>query len=385
MKTLFDLSVSSASGIEAVTKRELSSLGISYDRCENGRIYFRGDEKNIAECNLLLRTASRVYITVASFRAEDFDALYAGVFAADWQDYLPADAKIIVSGKCVSSRLMAVSACQSVTKKAICDKLALKYGAPPDETGARYKTEISVYKNTVTLSLDTSGESLHKRGYRGLVGEAPLKETVAAALVDLSGWKTDTPFVDLFCGSGTFPVEAAMKAAGIPAGINRNFDFTEWKNFDFSVFGEVKEKAVAAINKKADFYICGYDIDEKQIKLAEKHAALAGVADMIHLQRRDMRDFSTKKKGGVFISNPPYGERLSDRNSVKKLYRDFGKICESYPDWACFILTSVSDFERHFGKAADKKRKIYNGKLECFYYSYYPVTDEKKKKITKID
>ncbi|MBQ9481081.1 MAG: class I SAM-dependent RNA methyltransferase [Clostridia bacterium] len=377
---LFDISVSSASGIEAVTKRELYKLGVGEVACENGRISFRGDEKTVATCNLYLRTANRVFITVASFRAESFDDLYEGVFAAEWQDYLPQDAKIIVTGKCVSSKLMSVSSCQSITKKAICDKLYSKYGNAPSETGARYKAEVSVCKNKVTLSLDTSGEGLHRRGYRGLVGEAPLKETLAAALLMLSDWNPSRPLVDTFCGSGTFPIEAALIARNVPAGLNRRFDFDFWKNFDFSFFKEMKENAAAEIKSDEGLYICGYDIDGEQVKLAQTHARLAGVGETVHLQTRDMREFSTKKRNGVFISNPPYGERLSDRNTIKSLYSDFGRISSAHGDWSRFVLTSVPDFERLFGKKADKKRKIYNGKLECFFYSYFPEIYEKDKK-----
>ena len=370
MKTLFDLSVSSAAGIEAVTKRELNNLGITDAPAINGRLCFKGDERDIARCNLFLRTANRVFIVLSSFKAEDFDGLYDGVYAINWQDYLTADAKIIVTAKCVSSKLMAYSACQSVAKKAICRKLFSALGANPAETGARYKIEISILKDFVTVSLDTSGEGLHRRGYRGLVGEAPLKETVASALVLLSVWNPSRPLVDLFCGTGTIPIEAAMIAMNIPSGINRNFDFTEWKTFDFSCFDGIREDARSAIKRSEDLKITGFDIDEDQIRLARKHARLAGVADCIHLQRGDMRDFSTKNKFGVIISNPPYGERLSERNAVKSLYSDFGKVFARYPDWSCYALTSVLDFEKQFGRKADKKRKIYNGKLECNYYSF---------------
>ena len=260
---------------------------------------------------------------------------------------------------------------QSICKKAICEKMRNKNGEYPTENGDRYKIEISVLKDVVTVCLDTSGEGLHKRGYRGLVGEAPLKETLASALIQLSVWNPSRPFADLFCGSGTFPIEAALIAKNIPSGLNRNFDFLNWKNFYLTEdFNLVKEEALSKINPDNDFRISGFDIDEAQIKLAQKHAVLAGVDKYVHLQRADMRTFSTKNKYGVFISNPPYGERLSDRREVTSLYRGFGKITSVHPDWSCYMLTSVSDFEKWYGRKADKKRKIFNGKLECFYYSY---------------
>ena len=367
---LFDISVSAASGIEAVTKRELNKLGIEDAPAKNGRISFRGDEKTVALCNLYLRTANRVYITVANFHAVTFDELYDGVYSVEWQDYLPADAKIIVSAKCNSSALMAYSSCQSVAKKAICQKTCLKYGVFPSETGSRYKIEVSVLKNVITVSLDTSGEGLHRRGYRGLVGDAPLKETVAAALVELSVWNPERPLVDLFCGSGTIPIEAALIATNTPPGIHRDFDFLHWQNFDFSFYEEIKEKAYAEIHREKDLYVSGFDIDEKQISLARKHAELAGVADIIYFQRADMRDFSNKRKRGVIISNPPYGERLMTRKQIVSLYEDLSSVYSRLEDWCIYILTSVEDFERIFGKKADKTRKLYNGKLECRYYTY---------------
>ena len=367
---LFDISVSSASGVEAVTKRELGKLGIENAPAVNGRISFKGDEKIVASCNLFLRTANRVFITVTSFKAQTFDELFEGIRAADWKCFLPDDAKIIITAKCVSSRLMAISACQSIAKKAVCENLISAYGKPLKEEGARYKIEVSVYKDIVTVSLDTSGEGLHRRGYRGLVGEAPLKETLAAALIELSVWNPSRPFVDLFCGSGTLPIEAALIATDTPAGINRDFDFLHWKNMDFSVFYDIKETARAKIKDGKDLYISGFDIDEKQIELARTHANLAGVGNVIHLQRADMRDFSNRHKNGVIISNPPYGERLMERREVAALYSDLGKLYAGFPDWCMYILTAADGFERSFGRHADKKRRIYNGKLDCNFYTY---------------
>ncbi len=370
MKTLFDITVSSAAGVEAITKKELYKLGVSDAPARDGRLCFKGDMKKVAECNLYLRTANRVFIKLASFIARDFDSLFDGISQITWKDYLPSDAKIMVSAKCVASKLMAASACQSISKKAICYSLSHAYGQPLKESGSRYKIEISIHKDNVTVSLDTSGEGLHKRGYRGLVGEAPLKETLASAIVMLANWSYSKPLVDTFCGTGTIVIEAAMQAKNIAPGLNRDFDFLHWSNFELPDFEQMKTEASSKIREMPELKIFGFDIDEAQLRLARKHAKLAGVEQYIHFQRADMRDFSSKSKEGVFISNPPYGERLEDRNAVKALYKAFGQKYGEYEGWDCHVITSVSDFERSFFKRADKKRKLFNGKLECFLYSF---------------
>lgn len=367
-----EICVTSASGIEAVTKRELYKIIGKEDLSAiNGRIKFEGDESDVAKCNLNLRTGNRVEIVLGGFKAETFDDLFDGVKSIPFEEYIDRDGKIIVSAKSVQSKLFAYSAIQSVSKKAICERLCKKYGVNElNESGARYKIEVAALKDYVTVTLDTSGDGLHRRGYRGLVGEAPLKETLAAALVELSVWNKTRPFADLFCGTGTIPIEACMIALNIPAGLNRSFDFQNWKRFDKKIFDRAAEEAKANIVTDADLRIGGFDIDDKQLKLARKHAELAGVDKYIHFQRADMRDFSSRFSHGVIISNPPYGERLSDRKEVEKLYRDYGKKVASLDDWCAYTLTPVDDFERLFGKKADKKRKIYNGKIECCYYSH---------------
>lgn len=367
-----EICVTSASGIEAVTKRELYKIIGKEDLSAiNGRIKFEGDESDVAKCNLNLRTGNRVEIVLGGFKAETFDDLFDGVKSIPFEEYIDRDGKIIVSAKSVQSKLFAYSAIQSVSKKAICERLCKKYGVNElNESGARYKIEVAALKDYVTVTLDTSGDGLHRRGYRGLVGEAPLKETLAAALVELSVWNKTRPFADLFCGTGTIPIEACMIALNIPAGLNRSFDFQNWKRFDKKIFDRAAEEAKANIVTGADLRIGGFDIDDKQLKLARKHAELAGVDKYIHFQRADMRDFSSRFSHGVIISNPPYGERLSDRKEVEKLYRDYGKKVALLDDWCAYTLTPVDDFERLFGKKADKKRKIYNGKIECCYYSH---------------
>lgn len=375
-----EICVTSASGIEAVTKRELYKIiGKENLSAINGRIKFEGDESDVAKCNLNLRTGNRVEIVLGGFKAETFDDLFEGIKAIPFEEYIDRDGKIIVSAKSVQSKLFAYSAIQSVSKKAICERLCKKFGVNElNESGARYKIEVAALKDYVTVTLDTSGDGLHRRGYRGLVGEAPLKETLAAALVELSVWNKTRPFADLFCGTGTIPIEACMIALNIPAGLNRGFDFQNWKCFDKKIFDRAAEEAKANIVTDADLRISGFDIDDKQLKLARKHAELAGVDKYIHFQRADMRDFSSRFSHGVIISNPPYGERLSDRKEVEKLYRDYGKKVASLDDWCAYTLTPVDDFERLFGKKADKKRKIYNGKIECCYYSHLAPPPKKQ-------
>lgn len=375
-----EICVTSASGIEAVTKRELYKIIGKEDLSAiNGRIKFEGDGSDVVKCNLNLRTGNRVEIVLGGFKAETFDDLFDGVKSIPFEEYIDRDGKIIVSAKSVQSKLFAYSAIQSVSKKAICERLCKKYGVNElNESGARYKIEVAALKDYVTVTLDTSGDGLHRRGYRGLVGEAPLKETLAAALVELSVWNKTRPFADLFCGTGTIPIEACMIALNIPAGLNRGFDFQNWKCFDKKIFDRAAEEAKANIVTDADLRIGGFDIDDKQLKLARKHAELAGVDKYIHFQRADMRDFSSRFSHGVIISNPPYGERLSDRKEVEKLYRDYGKKVASLDNWCAYTLTPVDDFERLFGKKADKKRKIYNGKIECCYYSHLAPPPKKQ-------
>ena len=375
-----EICVTSASGIEAVTKRELYKIIGKEDLSAiNGRIKFEGDESDVVKCNLNLRTGNRVEIVLGGFKAETFDDLFEGIKAIPFEEYICRDGKIIVNAKSVQSKLFAYSAIQSVSKKAICERLCKKFGVNElGESGARYKIEVAALKDYVTVTLDTSGDGLHRRGYRGLVGEAPLKETLAAALVELSVWNKTRPFADLFCGTGTIPIEACMIALNIPAGLNRGFDFQNWKCFDKKIFDRAAEEAKANIVTDADLRISGFDIDDKQLKLARKHAELAGVDKYIHFQRADMRDFSSRFSHGVIISNPPYGERLSDRKEVEKLYRDYGKKVALLDDWCAYTLTPVDDFERLFGKKADKKRKIYNGKIECCYYSHLAPPPKKQ-------
>jgi Predicted N6-adenine-specific DNA methylase len=326
MKENLLLSISSSSGIEAVTKRELFDLGYAPSPAVNGRINLEGGPGDVARCNLCLATAGRVLIIIGSFKAETFDELFEGAASLDFENYIPKDGEIIVSANSVKSKLFARSSIQAIAKKAIVSRLAKKYNLNSlPESGERYRIEVNIQSDAATIYLDTSGEGLHKRGYRDLASPAPLKETLAAALVLLSGRNNTRPLADVFCGSGTIPIEAARIASGIPPGLNRKFDFLEWKDYPRKIFDDIKAESLSKINYNIETHIAGYDIDEKQIKLAMRHAKNAGVDKLIHLQRRDMREFSSKIPRGAIISNPPYGERLSDEKEVAALAKDLKK------------------------------------------------------------
>lgn len=372
--------VTTASGVEAVTKRELYKLFGVDPPAISGRLIFDGDFETVAKANMHLRTANRVGIILGEFNAENFDELFDGIKEIPFEEFIPSDGLVIVNAKCVMSKIFAYSATQSISKKAICERLMKKYGVTKlTENAERYKIEVSILKDHVTVMLDTSGDGLHRRGYRGLVGEAPLKETLASAMISLSVWNPSRPLADVFCGSGTIPIEATLIALNIASGKNRTFDFVNWKVFDKKIFDRIKEDALAKETLDREVRISGFDIDENQLKLARKHAKLAGVDKYIHFQRADMADFASRFSHGVIISNPPYGERLSDRAGIETLYKKYGKMVRNLDDWCAYTLTSVDDFEKLFGKKADKKRKLYNGKLECNFYSHLAPPPKKNK------
>ena len=361
--------ISSASGVEAVTKRELINLGYEPTAFINGKTSVNGSFVDVAKLNILLYTASRVEIELGQIKASTFDELYDNLVKLEYEKFLDKNAKIIVNAKSVMSKLFALSSIQSISKKAICTRLNDIYGSL-NESGSEYKIEVNIYKDIASVLLNTSGEGLHKRGYRTLVGEAPLKETLASALVLLSVWNKDRPLADLFCGSGTILIEAVRIALKMP-NTNRDFDFLHWKTFDMQIFEEVKNQAESQIITDSNLKVYGYDIDIEQIKLAKYHAKKAGVSKYIEFINKDMREFTSSKTRGVIISNPPYGERLCTRKQIISIYRAFGRVFNSLNDWCCYCITSVTDFENLFGKKC-KKRKLYNGKLEVNYFSYLP-------------
>ncbi len=372
-----NIEVASASGIEAVTKRELISLGYTPGGAEAGRILFEGDYFDVLRANVFLRTAGRVRILLTSFTASDFDALFENTTKFDWHDVLPEDAKIVVTAKSVKSKLFALSSIQSVVKKAILTSLQSRYRAKTfPENGATYSIEVSIVNDVVRITLDTSGAGLHKRGYRTWLGDAPIRETLAASIIMLSVWKPDRVLADPFCGSGTIPIEASLIGLNIAPGMNRRFACEDFPNAP-DLRGLVQDEAEQSIIRDRELRISGFDINPDAIKLALKHADKAGVRNKIHLQVADMRDFSSRYAHGVIVTNPPYGERLMNEDELKTLYRDFGRMFSSLDEWCAYVITSYRAFEKYFGKHADKVRKMYNSELECNLYTYLGAKPKK--------
>ena len=373
-----NIEVSSASGIEAVTKRELIALGYTPSGAEYGRILFEGEYVDVLRANMFLRTAGRVRILVGTFDATDFNALFDGTAGISWQDVLPVDAKIVVTAKSVKSKLFALSSVQSIVKKAIVKSMCNFYKvAKLDETGAEFSIEASIIEDKVRLTLDTSGAGLHKRGYRTWLGEAPIRETLASAIIQLSVWNPDRPLIDPFCGSGTIPIEAALVGLNIAPGIQREFACEKFSNAP-TLRAVVQDEAEQLVNRDREIRISGFDINPDAIKLALRHADKAGVRDKIHLQVADMRDLSSRFSHGVIVTNPPYGERLMKEDELKDLYRDFGKVYGTLDEWCAYVITSYMGFEKYFGRRATKTRKLYNSELECNLYQYLAKPPKKR-------
>lgn len=367
-----------ASGLEQITKRQLFSLGFTKAPAENGRIEVEGDWLSVARLNVFLRSGERVLIVLQRFPATTFDELYEGFYAIPWENYLTVESKILMDGKSVLSQLAAVKAAGGVAKKAIISRLADKVRTGRKtfaETGARSVVGFSIFKDEVTVTLDTTGDGLHKRGYRSLAYSAPLKETLAAGLIDSTFYNPDKdiekPFADPFCGSGTLPIEAAMKAMHIAPGLQREFDFTRWECAPKGILELAREEAKSQEKRDVKPVIFASDISPEGISIAKYHAKRAGVEKQIRFSVADARNFSSEQKYGVLLSNPPYGERLSEEKEVRALMGAFGKTFRALPDWNAYILTSLPDFERYFGKSADKKKKLFNAHLVCGFYSYF--------------
>lgn len=373
-----DLLIPSAFGVEGIVKRQLSTLGYNDCKAEDGKVALCGDMSDVAKLNLYLRSGERVLIKLSSFTATTFDEVFENVSSIKWGDYMDSHAKVLVDVKSVNSVLKAEKAVGGVLKKAIMTSLEKRYGKKLNEDGARHVVGLSIKNDVATLTLDTTGEGLHKRGYRTLAYTAPLKETLASALIDLTFYDGNRPFADIFCGSGTIPIETALKARNIAPGINRNFDFEHFSFVDKKIIIDAKEE-VKANEKPSCERIFAYDIDKNAISIARYHAKLAGVENDIHFQASDMRNFSSSHPYGVICSNPPYGERLSEYKQVAMLYKDLGKLVSSLPNWNAYFLTSFYDFERQYGKQADKKRKLFNANIECCFYSYFSSKPTKKR------
>lgn len=367
-----DFIATAAFGVESVAERELTKLGFENIKTENSRVCFSGGYDTLCKANLWLRSADRVYIKMGEFRALTFDELFEGVKALPWERWIPENGCFPVSGKSVDSKLSSVPDCQAITKKAIVEKLKLKYKKDWfDEDGPEYKVEIALLKDVATLKIDTSGQALHKRGYRKLTGEAPLKETLACAMIQTSRWKSDRVLFDPFCGSGTIPVEAALIGLNMAPGLKRNFAAEKWPQIPSQAWLNAREEAKDLIINDRELSIQGTDISEEAIELARYHSKLAGVDSHIHFQKRDVRDISSKAKYGFVICNPPFGERIGNNTTADSLYRDIGKVFSRLDTWSFYILTSNTYFEKLFGRNADKRRKLYNGRIQCTYYQFF--------------
>ena len=360
-------------GMEAVLKREIVDLGYDVTDVTDGRVTFLGDAEALCRGNIFLRTAERILLKVGAFHAETFEELFQGTKALPWEEYIPMDGRFwVAKAGSVKSKLFSPSDIQSVMKKAMVERLKDIYHTSWfDEEGASYPVRVFLLKDEVTVGLDTTGESLHKRGYRKLTAKAPIAENLAAALILLTPWNRDRILVDPFCGSGTIPIEAAMLAANMAPGMNRRFTAMDWEGvIPMQVWQDAFEEARELIQPVTDIDIQGYDIDEKMIATARENARLAGVEHMIHFQRRDVAQLSHPKKYGFLITNPPYGERLEEKAALPALYRTLGERFALLDTWSLYLITSYEQAEKEIGRRADKNRKIYNGMLKTYYYQF---------------
>ena len=369
----FELIVPCHFGLEAPLKREITELGYEIASVEDGRVTFYGDEEACARANIFLRTAERVLIKIGSFHAETFEELFQGTKALPWEDYIPQDGKFwVAKAASVKSKLFSPSDIQSIMKKAMVERLRQTYHTNWfAETGESFPLRVFLRKDEVTVGLDTTGESLHKRGYRKLTAKAPIAENLAAALIMLTPWSRERILVDPFCGSGTIPIEAAMMAANMAPGMNRSFTAEKWGHIiGRKNWYEAADEASEMVNIDIETDIQGYDIDEEMISIARANARLAGVDKLIHFQKRDASQLSHPKKYGFLITNPPYGERLSDASAMPALYRMLGERYRALDSWSMYLITSYEGAERDIGRKADKNRKIYNGMMKTYYYQF---------------
>ena len=368
----YQLIATSAMGLEALVAKEVRALG--YD-CEvdNGKITYSGDEYAIARSNLWLRTADRIKIKVGEFKAYTFDELFEKTKALPWEKYLPEDAEFPVIGKSLKSKLFSVSDCQAIVKKAVVESMKDHYKGKTwfEETGGFYRIEVALLKDVATITIDTSGQGLHKRGYRLDQGEAPLKETLAAALIMVTNWKPDRPFIDPFCGSGTIPIEAALIGQNIAPGFNREFASESWDWIPSKVWDEVRTEAEDLANYDQPLDITGSDIDHRMVKIAQENAFEAGLGDLIQFKQMQVTDISTNKDYGVIVGNPPYGERLGEKREIEHMYKEMGQAFNKLDTWSIYILTSNEQFEQFYGKPATKKRKLFNGFIRTDLYQYW--------------
>lgn len=360
-------------GLEAVLKREITDLGYDVSRVEDGRVYFIGDAEAIVRANVFLRTAERVLINVGSFHAETFEDLFQGTKAIAWEEFIPANGRFYVTkAASVKSKLFSPSDIQSIMKKAMVERLKSVYNINWfEEDGDNFPVRVFIHKDEVTVGLDTTGDSLHKRGYRKLTAKAPIAENLAAALIMLTPWKKDRILVDPFCGSGTFPIEAAMMAANIAPGMKRTFTAMDWKHIiEPSEWKYAVEEAEDLIDLNIETDIQGYDIDDEMVKIARANAKLAGVDGLIHFQRKEVAELSHAKKYGFIITNPPYGERLEDKAAMAPLYKVIGERYRALDSWSMYMITAYEEAEKALNLKAEKNRKIYNGMMKTYFYQF---------------
>ena len=373
-------------GLESVLSSEIRRMGGENVQVTDGRVTFDGDENLIARANIGLRTAERVQLVLGRFEARSFEELFQGTRAIPWEQYIPRDGKFwVAKASSIKSRLFSPSDIQSIMKKAMVERMKGAYGITWfPEDGASYPLRVFLYKDVVTVAMDTSGDSLHKRGYRTLTSKAPITETLAAALLMLTPWKPDRILVDPFCGSGTFPIEAAMMAANMAPGMNREFLAEDWKNLiPKKCWYEAMDEANDLVKNDISVDIQGYDIDGEIVRAARANAAAAGVDHLIHFQQRPVSQLSHPKKYGFLITNPPYGERIEDKKNLPELYKTIGERFAALDSWSAYIITAYEDTERYFGRKADKNRKIYNGMMKTYLYQYMGVKPPARRKDKK--
>lgn len=360
-------------GLESVLKREIQDLGYEISSVEDGRVSFWGDAQAICDANVFLRTAERILLKVGSFKAESFDELFEKTKALPWENYIPNNGKFwVAKAASVKSKLFSPSDIQSIMKKAMVERLKMKYNIQWfAEDGASYPVRVFLMKDIVTIGIDTTGTSLHKRGYRQMTVKAPITETLAASLIMLTPWKKERILVDPFCGSGTFPIEAAMIAANIAPGMNRSFTAEDWENIiPKRAWYDAVDEANDLVDTNIDVDIQGYDLNPEAVKAARQNAKDAGVDHLIHFQERAVKDLRHPKKYGFIITNPPYGERLEEKRDLPALYREFGESFKRLDTWSAYMITSYEEAEKYFGRKADKNRKIYNGMLKTYFYQF---------------
>jgi putative N6-adenine-specific DNA methylase len=369
--TKIELIATAAFGLEGVVAKELKNLGYKDQMPENGRVTFFGDEEAVCRTNLWLRSADRVLVKMGEFDALSFEELFERTKALPWGDWLPENAEFPVTGKSVKSKLFSVPDCQAIVKKAVVEKMKQKYRRQWfEENGPRYRIEVGLLKDRATITMDSSGAGLHKRGYRELTATAPLRETLAAAMVTLSDWPADRVLADPFCGSGTILVEAALIGLNIAPGLRRRFAAEHWPNIAANLWRKAGEEAESLMIKDRKLRLYGTDSDDKVLGLARHHARKAGVETHIHFQRQEFADFRSRYEQGFIICNPPYGERMGEIREAEAIYRQMREVFKKLPTWSFYIITSHMGFERIFGRPADKKRKLYNGRIQCNYYQY---------------